>query len=275
LCGVKVVKNKLIFLGVLLSVSMPVFADDAADNEAAELAKKLANPVASLISIPIEFNTDADIGRSENGEIKSIKFTPVLPFEVNDDWNLITRTVFSYMDMDLPDSGIDETGLSDIVLSLYFSPKKPTNSGLIWGVGPVLLLNSATEDALGAGRWGVGPGAVVLKQTGPWTIGGLTSYLTDVGGDSDRDDVESLFFQPFASYNLPNGRTSLTLSSEITRDLEHYDTNAFATFTVNQMFKVGSQMMQGRIGVKHWYESADFGPDSTELNLRLTFLFPK
>jgi len=264
-------KNRLIVLGILLSISIPVFADE----ESAELAKKLANPVASLISIPIEFNTDADIGPSENGEVKSIKFTPVLPFEVNDDWNLITRTIFSYVDQDLPDAGIDETGISDIVLSLYFSPKKPTKSGWIWGAGPILLLNSATEDVLGAGRWGVGPGAVVLKQTGPWTIGGLTSYLADIGGDSDRDDVEQLFFQPFVSYNLPNGSTSLTLQSEIARDLENYDTNAFALFTVNQMFKIGSQIMQGRVGVKHWYESADFGADSTELSLRLTFLFPK
>ena len=91
----------------------------------------------------------------------------------------------------------------------------------------------------------------------------------------DRDDVESLFFQPFLSYTFANGATSATLQSEITRDLENYDTRAFALFQVNQIFKVGSQLMQGRVGVKHWYESEDFGPDSTELSLRLTFLFPK
>jgi hypothetical protein len=114
-----------------------------------------------------------------------------------------------------------------------------------------------------------------LKQIGPWTVGGLTSYLADMGGDSDRADVEQLFFQPFLSYTMPNGKTSLTLQSEITRDLENYDTRAFALFQVNQMFKIGSQILQGRVGVKHWYESEDFGPDSTELNLRITFLFPK
>lgn len=261
-----------------LIVSLMLLGSSAAamaDDETAELSKKLANPVASLISFPIEYNTDADIGPSKNGEVKAIKFTPVVPFEINEDWNLISRTIFSYVDQDLPDSGISETGISDIVLSLYFSPKKPTKSGWIWGVGPIILANSATEDTLGAGRWGLGPGAVFLKQLGPWTIGGLTSYTADMGGDSDRADVEQLFFQPFVNYNLSNGSTSLTLNTEISRDLENYDTRAFAVFTVNQMFKVGSQIMQGRVGVRHWYESEDFGPDSTELSLRLTFLFPK
>lgn len=262
---------RFLFLTTLLSVSVPAIADE----QEAELSKKLANPVASLISIPIEYNTDADIGPSEEGEVKTIKFTPVVPFEVGENWNLITRTIFSYVDQDLPDAGLDETGLSDIVLSLYFSPKEVSKSGWIWGVGPLLLLDTATEDSLGAGRWGAGPGAVALKQMGPWTIGGLTSYLADIGGDSDRDDVEQLFFQPFLAYTMPNGKTSMTLQSEITRDLEHNDTRAFVLFQVNQMFKIGSQIMQGRIGVKHWYESEDFGPDSTELNLRLTFLFPK
>jgi len=265
---------RFISLLALLVFSVPALAQEQ-KHDNAELSKKLANPVASLITIPIEYNKDADQGPNEDGEVWTVKFTPVVPIKVNDNWNLITRTIFSYVDQDLPHVGLDETGISDVALSLYFSPSEIGDSGIIWGVGPLLLFNSATEDSLGAGRWGAGPAAVALKQFGPWTVGGLTSYTLDMGGDSDRADIESLFFQPFLSYTMPNGKTSLTLQSEITRDLENYNTRGFALFQVNQMFTVGKQIMQGRIGVKHWYESEDFGPDSTELNLRLTFLFPK
>lgn len=268
---------RLLPLMALLGLSIPTVAQETNNDaaKAAELSNKLANPVASLISIPIEYNKDADQGPSGDGEVWSVKFTPVVPFDVNENWKLITRTIFSYVDQDLPDVGLDETGISDIALSLYFTPSEVGPSGWIWGVGPLLLFNSATEDSLGAGRWGIGPAGVALKQMGPWTIGGLTSYTLDVGGDSDRSDIESLFFQPFLSYTMSNGKTSWTLQSEITRDLENYNTRAFALFQVNQMFTIGKQIMQGRIGVKHWYESEQFGPDSTELSLRLTFLFPK
>ena len=147
--------------------------------------------------------------------------------------------------------------------------------GWLWGAGPILLFDTASDDTLGAGRWGVGPSAVALRQDGAWTYGGLVNYIADVGGDSDRDDIEVLFYQPFLTYTFGNGKTSATVQSEITRDLENYETAAFAIATVNQIFKVGNQLLQGRIGVRHWYESPDFGPDGTELSLRLTFMFPQ
>ena len=256
-----------------LFAATPAFAQDKED--AAALSKKTNNPIASLISVPIEYNKDTDIGPDKTGEQESIKFSPVIPFEISDDWNMISRTIFSYVDQDIPEFGIDESGWSDIALTLYFTPKETGPSGVIWGVGPIFLLDTATEDSLGAGKWGLGPAAVALKQEGAWTVGGLTYYLREVDGDDDREDVEQAFLQPFVSYQMANGKTSFTLQSEITRDLEKEETGAFALFQVNQLFSVGSQILQGRIGVRHWYERAEFGPDSTELNLRLTFLFPQ
>ncbi len=257
---------------VLLGTSTAVLSQE---HDTGELAKKLNNPVASLITVPIEFNKDSDIGPMGQGDVFSIKFTPVYPFEVGENWNLITRTIVSYLDQDLPEAGIDETGLTDIALSLYFSPKEIGSSGIIWGAGPLLLLDTATEDSMGAGKWGIGPAGVALKQTGPWTVGALGHYLVDVAGSDNRADVEQLFLQPFVSYNMANKKTSFTLQAEITRDLEAYETGAFVLFQANQMFKVGNQIMQGRIGVRHWVERAGFGPDSTELNARITFLFPR
>ena len=264
--------TRFLSLVALLGLSVPAVAQE---RDTGELSKKLNNPVANLITIPIEFNYDDDIGPNKTGDTFSIKFTPVYPFSVGENWNLITRTIVSYLDQDIPDFGINETGFSDIALSLYFSPTTIGSSGIIWGAGPLLLLDTATEDSMGAGKWGMGPAGVVLKQTGPWTVGALGHYLVDVAGSDNRADVEQFFLQPFISYNLDNKKTSFTLQTEITRDLENSETGAFVLFQANQMFTVGKQIMQGRIGVRHWYERANFGPDSTELNARITFLFPK
>ena len=129
----------------------------------------------------------AEITRMENVEQRN--GLPALARILDHEGGEMTRTVerIESLDQDLPESGIDETGFSDIALSLYFSPKTIGSSGIIWGAGPLLLLDTATEDSMGAGKWGAGPAGVVLKQAGPWTIGGLTFYLKDfVAGKPKR-----------------------------------------------------------------------------------------
>jgi hypothetical protein len=76
----------------------------------------------------------------------------------------------------------DQFGLGDTVQSLFFSPREPGPRGWIWGVGPALLLPTATEDVLGADQWGAGPTGVVLKQQGPWTYGLLSQRISFGGG---------------------------------------------------------------------------------------------
>lgn len=264
-------------LACILAVAVnPAFAQENS-RDTGELSKKLANPVANLATLPIEYNKDSDIGESEDGEVEFLKFTPVVPFKVNEDWNLITRTIFSLVDQDLPDIGVKETGISDIALTLYFSPSTIGPSGIIWGAGPIILLDSASEPSMGAGKYGLGPAGVALKQIGPWTVGGLGYYLQDIESSTDgRDPVEQIFLQPFLSYQFDDKVTSITIQTEATRDLEEDETSAFFLAQYNRMFKMGSQIAQWRLGVRHWYEDGDgTGPDSTELNARLTFLFPQ
>lgn len=242
----------------------------------AELAKKLNNPVAALISVPIEYIVDENIGPLEKGKATQYKLSPVVPISLNDEWNVISRTIVSFVDQDnIPSTGLGESGTSDIVESVFFSPKAPTDSGWIWGAGSIFLLDTASEDELGAGKWGVGPTAVALKQDGPWTYGLLSHYLTDVSGDDDRADIEQVFVQPFLSYTISKTKTTFSFFAESTRDLEVDETSTVATAQIGQMFKVGTQIMQVRIGVRHWVESTRFGPDSTTLTAKLTFLFPK
>ena len=184
----------------------------------AELAQQLANPVASLISVPFQLNFDDGIGPAGDGSRTLLNIQPVIPFSLGNDWNLISRTIVPivYQTDIFPGAG-SQTGLGDVVQSLFFSPKTPTAGGLIWGVGPVFLLPTATDDLLGAGKWGVGPTGVVLTQRGPWTIGGLANHIWSVAGDDARPDVNRTFLQPFVTYTTADA-WSFTLQTESAYD---------------------------------------------------------
>jgi len=130
-----------------------------------ELAKKLANPVSELISVPLQFNYDERYGAAEQGHKSFVNVQPVVPITLNAEWNVISRTILPVV-IDQKDvvSGTSQSGIGDIVQSFFFSPKKPTASGLIWGAGPVLLLPTGSDDQLSGRKWGLGPTAVLVKQ---------------------------------------------------------------------------------------------------------------
>ena len=265
-------KLHLILIIALTLLHTSVFAED----QSAKLANQLSNPVAALISVPIQYTLDEKIGPTEEGEVTVIKASPVVPFEINNDWIIITRTIIPVIDQkNIPVNGQGESGLGDIAASFFVSPKTPTNNGWIWGAGAIVLLDTASEDVLGAGKWGLGPTAVLLKQNNGWTYGALAHYLTDFAGGDDRADVEQLFLQPFLAYIIDSTKTTFALQSEVTRNLDSDETNAFVLFEVGQMFKIGSQIMQARIGARYWYETEPFGPQGTTFSARLFFLFPK
>ena len=261
---------------VVLAVSAaPCHASEATDADKAALAKKLANPIAALISVPFQYNYDQDFGPEDDGSVSKLNIQPVIPASLNEDWNLITRVILPLVDQDdIPVKGQGESGLGDTVTSLFFSPKAPTSSGWIWGAGPVLLLPTASDDSLGAEKWGLGPTAVALKQSGPWTVGALANHIWSVAGEGDRDDVNATFLQPFVSY-ITQTKTTFGISSESTYDWENESWSVPVNATVAQMLKVGPQILQVTIGARYWLDAPDYGPEGWGIRLQLTLLYPK
>jgi hypothetical protein len=261
---------QLCLILVSLPAALPAFAQDDAD-----IAKQLANPVASLISVPIQANYDDDFGLLDEGSMLRINVQPVIPVSLNDDWNLISRTILPLVDQDnIPAAGFSEFGLGDTVQSFFFSPKAPTASGWIWGAGPVLLLPTATDEILGAEKWGIGPTAVVLKQSGPWTYGALANHIESFAGESQRADISATFLQPFISYITPK-QTTFAFNTESTYDWENSQWSVPLNFTVNQLLRFGNQLVQVGGGVRYWADAPDSGPEGWGFRLQFTLLYPK
>lgn len=252
-------------------LAAPVRAQDSA----AALAQQLSNPVAALISVPFQLNYDQDIGPEDDGDRWLLNVQPVVPITLNEDWNLISRTILPLVSQsDIYPGAGSQSGLGDVVQSVFFSPKEPTAGGWIWGAGPVLLLPTGSDDLLTADQWAAGPTAVVLKQQGPWTFGALANHLWSFAGSDRRADVDATFLQPFLSYTTPTA-WSYTLNTESTYDWEGEQWSVPINVIVAKVTKVGGQLISVGGGVRYWADSPESGPEGFGLRLAVTLLFPK
>jgi hypothetical protein len=260
----------------------PPSAAPSPDLAAQELAKKLSNPIASLISFPLQANYDWGLGPEDEGTQFRLNVQPVIPIKINDDWNMISRTILPVVSQDKvlppsPDGDDDQFGLGDTVQSLFFSPTKPTRGGLIWGVGPVIYLPTATDKLLGAQKWGAGPTAVALKQMHGWTVGALANHIWSVAGDDDRDDISATFLQPFVSYATPKA-TTLSLNTESTYDWVHDQWTVPVNVMVAQLFRPKTFGLpfpiQLQLGYRHYFVKPTGGPENG-VRFSIIAIFPK
>lgn len=264
----------------MLALALP--ATGAAQTAAADLAKQLSNPVAALISVPFQNNFDFGGGLDGDGFRYTLNVQPVVPITLNEHWNLVSRTILAlvYQKDILPpkvtpgdvDANDDQFGLGDTVQSFFLSPAA---SDPIWGIGPVFLLPTATREVLSTEQFGIGPTAVVLKQTGPWTYGMLANHIWSVAGDDDRADVSTTLLQPFLSYTTPDAWT-FTLQTEATRNWEANEdewTVPIGAF-VSKVVDVGGQKISLQGGPRWYVEGPKTAPD-WGLRANVTLLFPR
>lgn len=262
---VSFMKYTLICVPLLLSASVSRLAA-----EDVELAKKLTNPVADLISVPFQGNYDFGVGPGDGTKF-TLNIQPVIPIALNDEWNVISRTILPVIDQEGIAPGLDETGLGDTTQSFFFSPKK--SDPVIWGFGPVFLIPTATDDLLGTEKFGIGPTGVMLKQEGHWTYGILANHIWDVAGNDDRASVNSTFLQPFLSYTTPKA-TTFTLNLESAYDWQRDDWNVPVNFLVNQLVKIGGHPVSIFAGGRYYFETPEGGPE-WGVRFGVTFLLPK
>ncbi len=239
---------------------------------AQELAKKLANPVASLISVPFQNNTDFGIGDA-NGTRNTLNIQPVVPIKITEGINLITRYVVPVVSEYNITGGVgsEGTGLSDAVVSAFVSPAE---SKIVWGVGPVFLLPIGTEEYLSTKKWGVGPTAVVLLQSHGWTFGGLANQIWSVAGDEDRSDVSQLFFQPFLTYNWSSG-AGLGVNMELTENWEAETTVTYLNPIISAISSFGGQKVSFAVGPRFNLTAPDGAKADLGVRAVVTMIFPK
>ena len=262
-----------IFLCVLASSS--AWAQQKSDeDESSTLAKKLSNPISDLVSVPFQFNWEQKVGSSELSRF-ILNVQPVIPFTLNHDWNLILRVIMPFVGQPpLFAGGVPEFGMGDMTTSFFFSPT--SKGGFTVGGGPVFVTPSTYSPAISSGKYSVGPTAVALNQSGPWTVGVLWNQAWSFAGDPTRRSVNQMFLQPFLAYQATKTIT-LTVQSETTAD---WNATSEQRWTVPINFLIGKLSSFGvfpasyQLGYGVFAAHPDIGP-SWKIRAVVVILLPR
>jgi hypothetical protein len=238
------------------------------------LAKASQNPVASLISVPLQNNTGFGVGSFDRNQ-NVLNIQPVIPIRISENWNMITRiiTPVIFQPNDQPNTQ-GTFGLGDINPTFFFSPAKPGK--LIWGVGPTFVIPTATATVLGQGKFSIGPGVVLLTTPGHWVIGVLINNVWSVAGSGSRPDVNQMVMQPFVNYNMKKG-WYITTSPIITADWEQTNGGRWVVPIgggVGRIMRLGFQPVNIQA---QFFGNAVHPPGGSPwgMRLQLQFLYPK
>ncbi len=243
----------------------------AAAQETAELARKTENPLADLVTFPLQHNWDFGIGPL-NAMKYTLKLQPIIPFPLGTNWVLLSRTILPSTCAEAATPGDhNKSGLEDASLSLFLSPRRFRPAGLYWGAGPAFQLPTATDDDLGDGKWGAGPTLAVSMQRGGWTSYILARHIWSFAGDQDSAYVSETFLQPSVSY-LFKTRTSVGLVSEARYNWQAQSWTVPLNLTLSQLLKVGKLPVKLTLGGRLYAERPPGGPD-WGLRFTTTLLF--
>ncbi len=247
---------------------------EESDTDEEALAKQAQNPVAKLISVPFQNNFNFGIGPN-NAVQYILNFQPVIPISLNDDWNLITRTILPTINQPSPAPGIRSAfGLGDLNPTFFLSPAK--SKKFVWGVGPTFTLPTATDPLLGTGKWSAGPAAVALYMDGPWVVGALANNQWSFAGWGNKN-VNGMLIQPFVNYNFKHAWYLVT-SPVLTADWKASHDNMWVVPIgggVGKIVKLGKLPINIQLAAYYNVVTPkDFGAD-WQLRFQVQLLFPK
>ena len=238
-------------------------------DEASDLAQDLANPLAAIISVPLQLNQDGNLGAEDEGTRTTLNFQPVVPFRLGETTNLITRTIIPYVWQDDVVPGTRQSGLGDVLFSAWISPT--TASEVIWGVGPALRLPSFSD--VSSDTWAAGITGIALRQTGPWTYGALANHLWDVERDPEVP-TNATFLQPFVAFSTESAWT-YSLQSESTYDWEREAWSVPVNASVSKLVLFGKVPINLQAGLGYWLEAPDSGAEGLRLRLQAQVVLPR
>ena len=269
-------KRFLMQLVAVLALSPAVRAQQkpAVEDQTGDLQKATQNPISSLISVPLQNNTNFGIGPLDRTQ-NVLNIQPVIPVQVGEKWNLITRIIVPVTyQPDVTQRNLGVTGLGDINPTFFLSPAKPGK--LIWGIGPSFILPTATNRVLGQGKWSAGPSVVALVQPGHWTIGALVNNVWNIAGRSDKPAVNQMLLQYFINYNLKKG-WFIVLAPIITANWKASRGNVWTVpfgGGIGRIMKFGPQPVNLSV---QFYVNATHpaGTSPWSMRTQLAFLFPK
>jgi hypothetical protein len=274
-------KKKIKIIGICVIIMtgivvVPAIAEEAAAKDSAtDLAKAAQNPIADLVSLPLQWNSYFQTGPKGKTQ-NNLLIQPVIPSSLNDDWNFITRPIIPLMEMPpLTNTQHRNHGLGNIQFQGFFSPKEKVGDWIL-GFGPYLEFptNSGPDGRFGTDNWSAGPAVVALQMDGPWVYGGLLTHLWSYAGSDD--EVNTTAFQPFLNYNMKGG-WYLTSGPTITAN---WSADSSQRWTIpigggiGRVFKIGKQPVNAKIAAYHNLQSPRSGSD-WQIQFQMQFLFPK
>ena len=260
--------RRTIFALAFACLPAPAFAAETDS----DLATQIANPIASLISVPFQFNYDCCYGPERAGQVL-LNVQPVIPFQLDDTWTLITRTIVPVIDQEeaVPGAG-NRFGLGDTLQSFFFSPK-PAPDGIMWGAGPAILWPTGTDAQFSGRKWGAGPTAVALKQSAGWTVGVLANHVWSFAGDGNFPRISTTSIQPFIAYQWKD-TTTLTFTSESQYAWVGNQWTVPLDLLLSRIYRLGGQPLSLQIGPRYFpvtpSEGARWG-----IRVNLSLLFPQ
>jgi hypothetical protein len=272
----RITRVRNVLAAALALAAMLIAIPSRAELSAEELAKLAQNPVGNLISVPFQNNTNLNYG-PQKGTQNILNIQPVIPIDVNKDWNIITRTIVPvvWQPALTPDES-STTGIGPAQFSAFLSPADP-KGGVIWGAGAIAQIPTTSASALGSYRWGLGPTFVILHldKGDPWVYGVLLNNVWSVGNGAGGS-YNNFLMQPFLNYNFEGG-TYLTSSPILTANWKADGGNQWTVPLgggIGHIFHFGKLPVNTQISGYYNIVKPDFGPN-WQIRAQVQFMFPK